>query len=87
MTFTVNALKFQTLFTFSSKKVWVIRALIHKRVVRIAKWEDPDQAASALFVWAILVFEILEHLPCTNFSNVSTNNNSLIAYMLSTHKC
>ena len=55
--------------------MWVIRAGIHKILVRIANREDPDQTASyeavlsgsALFVQALfdwqIEFGILEHLP------------------------
>ena len=41
---TVNVLKFQTL------SVFVIRAGIHKMLVRMANRQDLDQTASALFV-------------------------------------
>ena len=45
---TVNVLKFQTLFLFCSQiKSWVIKAGIHKMLVRIANREDPDQTASS----------------------------------------
>ena len=44
----VNVLKFQTLCLFLfSNKMLVIRAGIHKMLVRIANREYPDQAASA----------------------------------------
>ena len=55
----VNDLKFQTFYSFCFLlKMLVIMAGIHKMLVRIAKDEDPDQAAfeeavsigSALFV-------------------------------------
>ena len=43
----VNIQKFRTFFHFLfSKKVWVIRAKIHKMLVKIANREDPDQTAS-----------------------------------------
>ena len=43
----VNFLKFRTLFFFIifSHETLVIRAGIHKMLVRITKWEDPDQSA------------------------------------------
>ena len=53
----------------------VIKAGIHKLLVRIANWEDPDQTASLEAVWSgsvlsvyalfgrQLVFRILENLP------------------------
>ena len=40
----VNVLKFSKLST----KTLVIRAGIHKMLVRIANWDDPDQTASDL---------------------------------------
>ena len=43
----VNCLKFQTLFTLFSNKMWDIRAEIHKILVRIANREDPDQNVSS----------------------------------------
>ena len=43
----VNVLKCFFLF---SNKMLVIRAGIHKMLVRIANREDPDQAAFALFL-------------------------------------
>ena len=42
----VNVLKFLTLHFLFSKKMWVIRAGIHKLFVRIANREEPDQTAS-----------------------------------------
>ena len=58
----VNVRKFGTLLFLFSTKMMVIRATIHKMLVRIANREDPDQTASeeavgsgsALFVWAFL---------------------------------
>ena len=44
---TVNVLKFQTLFTFCFQRKCVIRAGIHKILLRIANREDPDQTASS----------------------------------------
>ena len=41
----VNALKFQTFFLSVLSKILVIRAGIHKMLVRIANREDPDQTA------------------------------------------
>ena len=48
--YTVNVLKFQPLLFLFSTKMMIFRVGIHNRVVRIAKREDPDQTASALFV-------------------------------------
>ena len=45
---TVNVLKFCTLISFCSKKIMVIRAGIHKLLVRIANREDPDQTVSSV---------------------------------------
>ena len=42
----VNVLKLRTLFS-SVLKMLVIRAGIHKKLVRIANREDPDQNASS----------------------------------------
>ena len=43
----VKVLIFQTLFFFPfSNKMLVLRAGIHKMIVRIANREDPDQTAS-----------------------------------------
>ena len=39
------------LFLFSTKKL-IIRAGIHKLLVRIANSEDPDQTASSEAVWS-----------------------------------
>ena len=47
----VNVLKFRTLFSFCSKKM-VIRAGIHKMLVRITNRGDPDQTASEEAVWS-----------------------------------
>ena len=45
---TVNFLKFQTLFfIIYSYETLVIRAGIHKMLVRITNGEDPDQTASS----------------------------------------
>ena len=45
---TVNVLKFQNTFLFLfSNKILVIRAGIHKMLVRIANRENPDQTASS----------------------------------------
>ena len=70
----VNVLKFRTLFCSVLKQI--VRAGIHKMLVRIAKREDPEQTRSSL-IWVRtvclglfdmqLVFEILKHLiavPC-----------------------
>ena len=35
-----------------SKKMWFIRDVIHKRFVKIANREDPDQTASSEAVWS-----------------------------------
>ena len=43
---TVNVLLFQILLFLISNKILVIRAGIHKKLVRIANLEDPDQTAS-----------------------------------------
>ena len=63
-----------TFLLLFSNKIMVIKAGIHKILVRITNREDPDQTVSseavwsesALFVQAFLdsnpVFEILEHL-------------------------
>ena len=40
---TVNVLKFRTLFVL---KIWVIKAEVQKRLVRIANSEDPYPTAS-----------------------------------------
>ena len=49
--YTKNVLKFQTFFSFCSRKIsnkmLVIRTGIHKMLVRRAYREDPDQTASA----------------------------------------
>ena len=42
----VNVLKLQTPFFLFSNKMSLIRAGIHKMLVRIANNEDPDQTAS-----------------------------------------
>ena len=44
----VNVLKLLTLFSFCSQiKMFLFRAGIHKKLVRIANREDPDQTASS----------------------------------------
>ena len=53
--------------------MFVIRAEIHKMLVKIANMEGPDQTASKELVWICtvcldlfcshLIFEILKHLP------------------------
>ena len=43
----VTDLKFQSLFSlYSQRKMWFIKIVIHKMLVRIANREDPDQTAS-----------------------------------------
>ena len=44
---TINVLKLRPLFSLFLNKMLVIRAAIHKMIVRIANREDPDQAASS----------------------------------------
>ena len=43
----VNVLKFWTFFFLFSNKMMVIRAGIHKLLIRIANREDPDKTASS----------------------------------------
>ena len=47
ISFTVNVLKFRTLFSLFSTKLLVIKAGIHKMLVRIANSEDTDQTDSS----------------------------------------
>ena len=48
VSFTVNVLKFRTLFSICSQiKCWFFRAEIQKILGRIANKEDPDQTASS----------------------------------------
>ena len=64
--FTVNVLKFQPFIFLFSTKMWVIRAGIHKMLVRTANREDPDQTASSVCLGLFarqLVIKIKEHLP------------------------
>ena len=51
----VNVLIIITLISFCPQ-MWVIRAAIHKMLVRIANREDPDQTASseAVLSWSVL---------------------------------
>ena len=42
----VNVLKFSTLFFLFPNKMLVIKAVIHKMLVRLANREDSDQTAS-----------------------------------------
>ena len=44
---TVNFLKFRTLLFLFSDYMWVIKAGIHRVLVRIAKREDADQTATS----------------------------------------
>ena len=43
----VNVLKFRTFLFLISNKILVIRAEIHKMLVRIANREDPNQTISS----------------------------------------
>ena len=48
VSFTVNVLKFRTLFSICSQiKCWFFRAEIQKKFGRIANKGDPDQPASS----------------------------------------
>ena len=48
----VSILKFRTLSLSLSNEMWVIKAGIHKLLVRIANREDPDQTASSKAVFS-----------------------------------
>ena len=44
----LNALKYQNIFTFSVlNKMFIIIALIHQMLIRIANKEEPDQTVSS----------------------------------------
>ena len=47
----VNVFKFQTLLFLLSNKILVIRAGIHKMLVRIVSMEDFDQTSSSSLIW------------------------------------
>ena len=63
-----NVLKFQNFLFLYSNKMCVIKAGIHKMLVRIANRKDPDLGLCCFFrpLCRQLVFEILEHLPYTS---------------------
>ena len=49
---TVNFLKFRTFLFLFSDYMWVIKAGIHRVLVRIAKREDADQMATSEAIWS-----------------------------------
>ena len=65
----VNVLKFRTLLSFYSQiKCWLFKAERHKKPVRIANREDPDQTASSetvLYGSALLAMAFFEGNYCS----------------------